>query len=88
MSGWLLAIALRFLPDKILGISMAAILAALPQIKEAFTAVNAVYKTLKASGVDEKTAAKMAFNIVAKNSRDVNTLEPDEIANRGLQSGH
>lgn len=88
MSGWLLAIALRFLPNEIFGISMAAIFAALPKIKTAITAVNEVIKTLKAAGIDEKTAAKIAFDIVAKNSRDVNTLEPDEIANRGLTSGH
>lgn len=88
MPSWLLAIALRFLPNEIFGVSMAAIIAALPKIKTAIAAVNEVIHTLKEAGIDEKAATKIAFDIVAKNTRDVNTLEPDEIANRGLQSGH
>lgn len=87
MSDFFLGLLLRLLPAKILGLSTAAIIAALPQIKEAYSAVKGVVDALRAAGHSDATAAKIAFDMIANNKRDKSTIESDAWANRGLQSG-
>lgn len=84
---FLLGIFLRLLPKTVLGLSTTGLISALPEIKAGLSALKTVVGKLKAAGETDEGAAKAVFQMVAK-KRDMNTLEEDAWANRGLSSGH
>ena len=74
MERFLLSLALRLLPSKIFGVSTATIAAIAPEIVEAFSTVGRVIAALRANGQDEQSAARAAFELVAK-KRDASPVE-------------